>query len=121
MWDVPWFRLFSSANFFGVLGLDKTLWNLFGLDLDAVVRSLVVPSSLEKQLREVDMRLMWTGPLLFSLSSLDIRWEVDHVRKRRYRDKVPEEENEVSTFHLSLPPPYFTNARDGSHIKCFHR
>ena len=65
--------LFSliSAKICGVLGLDEsTLWNLFGLDLDVVVRSLGVPSSLslggleEKQLQELDMRLMWTGAAL---------------------------------------------------------
>ena len=62
---------FTSAKICSVLGLDElTLWNLFGLDWDAVVRSLGVPSSLglggleEKQLQEVDMRLMWTGAAL---------------------------------------------------------
>jgi UDP-xylose/UDP-N-acetylglucosamine transporter B4 len=59
----------ASAKISSALGLDEsTLWNLFGLDLDVVVRSLGVPSSLggleEKQLQEVDMRLMWTGAAL---------------------------------------------------------
>ena len=44
------------------------VWNLFGLDLDVVVSSLGVPSSLggleDKKLQEVDMRLMWTGAAL---------------------------------------------------------
>ena len=59
----------ASAKVYSVLGLDvSTLWNLFGLDLDVVVQSVGVPSSLggleEKQLQEVDMRLMWTGASL---------------------------------------------------------
>ena len=56
----------ASAKICSVLGLDVS--TLFGLDLDVVVRSLGVPSSLggleEKQLQEVDMRLMWTGAAL---------------------------------------------------------
>ena len=59
----------ASAKFCSGLGLDvSTLWNLFGLDLDVVVSSLGIPSSLggleEKRLQEVDMRLMWTGAAL---------------------------------------------------------
>ena len=61
----------TSAKICSVLGLDEsTLWNLFGLDMDVVVRSLGVPLSLslgwleEKKLQEVDMRLMWTGAAL---------------------------------------------------------
>ena len=53
MYD-PWFPLFSLAKNCSILVLDKlTLWNLFGLDFEVVVRSLVVPSSLEKQQQEV--------------------------------------------------------------------
>ena len=61
----------TTAKICSVLGLDEsTWWNLFGLDLDVMVRSLGVPSSLilggleEKRLQEVDMRLMWTGAAL---------------------------------------------------------
>jgi solute carrier family 35 (UDP-xylose/UDP-N-acetylglucosamine transporter), member B4 len=59
----------ASAKMCSALGLDESiLWNSFVLDLDAVFRSLGVPSSLggleEKKLQEVDMRLMWTGAAL---------------------------------------------------------
>ena len=43
-------------------------WNLFGPDLDVMIRSFIVLSSLggleEKQLQEVDMQLMRTGAAL---------------------------------------------------------
>jgi UDP-xylose/UDP-N-acetylglucosamine transporter B4 len=53
----------ASAKFCSVLGLDEsTLLNMFGLDLDLVASSLGVLG--EKQLQEVDMRLMWTGAAL---------------------------------------------------------
>ena len=61
----------ASAKNCSVLGLDKSTlcqWKLFGLDLDAMVRSLGVPSSLGgfrgEQPQEVDMQLMWTGAAL---------------------------------------------------------
>ena len=71
------FIFLASAKVCNVLGLDldeSTLWNLFGLDLDVVVRSLGIPSSLEgleeKQLQEVDMQLMWTGAALVLLGTI---------------------------------------------------
>ena len=65
----------ASAKTCSVLGLDESiLWNSFGLDLDVVVRLLGVPSSIgglgEKQLQEVDMRLMWTGAALVLLGTI---------------------------------------------------
>ena len=78
-YKVHGFVCLASAKFCSVFGLDvSTLWSLFGLNLDVVVKSLGVPSSLggleEKQLQEVDMRLMWTGAILvFSLAPSDIR------------------------------------------------
>jgi hypothetical protein len=51
-----------------IRGFGLDVWNLFGLDLDVVVSSLGVASSLgglgEEQVQEVDM---------FSLAPLDIR------------------------------------------------
>ena len=57
----------ASAKICSVLELDEsTLWNVFGLDLDDVVRTLGVPLGGlgEKHLQEVDMQLMWTGAAL---------------------------------------------------------
>ena len=65
-------------------------WNLFGRDLDVVVRSPSVPSSLggleDKQLREVDMRLMWTGAALTLFSLVSSPREAK-TRKSRSRNK----------------------------------
>lgn len=68
------FSLLALDTICGVFGLDgstfdSSLWNIFRVDLDAALGFLGVASSLggpggEKQLPEVDTRLMWTGAAL---------------------------------------------------------
>ena len=69
------FSILALETICGVFGLDRStfhssLWNIFRVDLDAVLGLLGVTSSLggpgsgEKQLPEVDTRLMWTGAAL---------------------------------------------------------
>ena len=74
---------------------ESTLWNLFGLDLDVVVRSLSVASSLggpgRKQLLEVDMQLMWTGAaLVLFLGTIGYTVEVDRVMAVRLKIRKQE-------------------------------
>ena len=55
--------------------------DLLGLDMDVMVRSVGVASSLggfgEKQLRETDMQLMWTGAALVLFANLWCHWIYD--------------------------------------------
>jgi hypothetical protein len=106
----------ASAKIRSVLGLvESTLWNLFGLDLGVVVRSLGIPSRLggleKKLLQEVDMWLM--APKRTRTAPV---YEVDHwhvrpkTRKSRNRNRIRFVElckavliREVLTFNLSHP------------------
>ena len=97
----------ASAKICSVLGLVSTL---FGLDLDVVVRSLVVLSRLgglgEKQLLEVDMRLMWTG-------------ELREAKKSRNKNRTL-----LCYYYAHFSHPshlqHIVSNGDGSPLKCYH-
>ena len=87
---LAWGKICSMLGLDGSV-FDSSLWNMFGLDLDAVFGSLGVASSLggEKQPQEVDRRLMWTGAALVLFGT--IGYTIGSQAREVKQDKVKEE------------------------------